>query len=176
MEDTQGWLKEKWWQLVSKERRHSWQWRWVLMTLRVRVSCSTLATQEALPLATQYHQCWKAWKGLQWASSTWLTVLPVLVELWTFPWSLLQCAVEKKKKIRRNYYRVTQICPASEKDTSASSVENYLDSTNFYWVATMYQGSIPGSGRSPGGGHSNPPPVFLPGESPWTEEPGRLQS
>ena len=21
-----------------------------------------------------------------------------------------------------------------------------------------------------------PPPVFLPGESPWTEEPGRLQS
>ena len=24
--------------------------------------------------------------------------------------------------------------------------------------------SIPGSGRSPGGGHSNPIPVFLPGE------------
>ena len=37
-------------------------------------------------------------------------------------------------------------------------------------------GSIPGLGRSPGGGHSNPLPVFLPGESPWTEEPGRLQS
>ena len=84
--------------------------------------------------------------------------------------------------------------------------------------------SIPGSGRSPGGGHGNPlqyswaslvtqlvknlpaiqetwvqtldqedplkkkkrkipwrskwlpTPVFLPGESPWTEEPGRLQS
>ena len=34
-------------------------------------------------------------------------------------------------------------------------------------------GSIPGLGRSPGGGHS---PVFLPGESPWTEEPGGLQS
>ena len=37
-------------------------------------------------------------------------------------------------------------------------------------------GSSPGLGRSPGGGHGNPTPVFLPGESPWTEEPGRLQS
>ena len=40
--------------------------------------------------------------------------------------------------------------------------------------------SIPGSGRSPKEGNSNPvfliSPVFLPGESPWTEEPGRLQS
>ena len=36
-------------------------------------------------------------------------------------------------------------------------------------------GLIPGLGRSPGGGHGYPP-VFLPGESPWTEEPGRLQS
>ena len=36
-------------------------------------------------------------------------------------------------------------------------------------------GSIPGLGRSPGGGHANPP-VFLPGESPWTEKPGGLQS
>ena len=36
-------------------------------------------------------------------------------------------------------------------------------------------GSIPGLGRSPGGGCGNPP-VFLPGEPPWTEEPGRLQS
>ena len=26
-------------------------------------------------------------------------------------------------------------------------------------------GLIPGSGRSPGGGHGNPTPVFLPGES-----------
>ena len=34
-------------------------------------------------------------------------------------------------------------------------------------------GLIPGLGRSPGGGHS---PVFLPGESPRTEEPGGLQS
>ena len=25
-------------------------------------------------------------------------------------------------------------------------------------------GLVPGSGRSPGGGNSNPPPVFLPGE------------
>ena len=37
-------------------------------------------------------------------------------------------------------------------------------------------GSIPGSGRSPGRGHRQPTPVFLPGEFPWTEEPGRLQS
>ena len=32
-------------------------------------------------------------------------------------------------------------------------------------------GSIPGLGRSP-----EPTPVFLPGQAPWTEEPGRLQS
>ena len=37
-------------------------------------------------------------------------------------------------------------------------------------------GSIPGLGRSPGGGHGNPLQVFLPGESPWTEEPGGLKS
>ena len=37
-------------------------------------------------------------------------------------------------------------------------------------------GSIPGLGRSPGGGRGNPTSVFLRGESPWTEEPGRLQS
>ena len=37
-------------------------------------------------------------------------------------------------------------------------------------------GLIPGLGRCPGGGHGNPPPVFLPGESLWAEEPGRLQS
>ena len=43
-------------------------------------------------------------------------------------------------------------------------------------------GSIPGSGRSPGEGnvnplqYSQPTPVFLPGESPWTEESGGLQS
>ena len=36
--------------------------------------------------------------------------------------------------------------------------------------------SIPGSGRSPGGGHGNPLQYFLLGESPWTEESGRLQS
>ena len=34
-------------------------------------------------------------------------------------------------------------------------------------------GSIPGSGRSPGGGNSNP--VFLPEKIPWTKEPGGLQ-
>ena len=30
-------------------------------------------------------------------------------------------------------------------------------------------GLIPALGRSPGGGHGNPP--FLPGDSPWTQEP-----
>ena len=34
-------------------------------------------------------------------------------------------------------------------------------------------GLIPGSGSSPRGGHGNP---LLPGESPWAEEPGGLQS
>ena len=33
-------------------------------------------------------------------------------------------------------------------------------------------GSIPGLGRSPA---RQPPPVFLLGESPWTEKPGDLQ-
>ena len=33
-------------------------------------------------------------------------------------------------------------------------------------------GWIPGLGKSTGGGQ--PTPVFLPGESPWTEEPGGL--
>ena len=33
-------------------------------------------------------------------------------------------------------------------------------------------GSIPGLGRSPGGGHRQLTPVFLPGISPWAEEPG----
>ena len=36
-------------------------------------------------------------------------------------------------------------------------------------------GSSPGSGRSPGGGHGNHSSI-LTGESPWTEEPGGLQS
>ena len=35
--------------------------------------------------------------------------------------------------------------------------------------------SIPGLRRSPRGGYGNPL-QFLPGESPWTEEAGRLQS
>ena len=37
-------------------------------------------------------------------------------------------------------------------------------------------GSIPGFGRSPGGEHGKPTPRFWSGESPWTEEPGGLQS
>ena len=36
-------------------------------------------------------------------------------------------------------------------------------------------GSIPGSGRSPGGGHGNPLHI-LAWRIPWTEEPGGLQS
>ena len=36
-------------------------------------------------------------------------------------------------------------------------------------------GSIPGSGRSPGGGHGKPLQLSS-GESPWTEEPDSLQS
>ena len=38
-------------------------------------------------------------------------------------------------------------------------------------------GSLPGWERSPGGGPGTPLQWgFLPGESPWTEEPGRQQS
>ena len=39
------------------------------------------------------------------------------------------------------------------------------------------KGSIPGSGISPGEGHGNPTPVFLPGKSHGQRsQPGRLQS
>ena len=37
-------------------------------------------------------------------------------------------------------------------------------------------GSITGSGRIPWKRAWQPTPVFLPGESPWTEKPGGLQS
>ena len=37
-------------------------------------------------------------------------------------------------------------------------------------------GSIPGLGRCPGGGHGNPSPASLPGDSPRTKESGGLQS
>ena len=37
-------------------------------------------------------------------------------------------------------------------------------------------GSVPGLGRSLGGGHGKSILVCMPGESPWTEEPGGLQS
>ena len=40
---------------------------------------------------------------------------------------------------------------------------------------TRDMGLIPGSGRSPGGGHGNPHSI-LASKIPWTEEPGRLQS
>ena len=37
-----------------------------------------------------------------------------------------------------------------------------------------YLDMILGLGRSPGGGYGNPLQYSLPGESPWTEELGRL--
>ena len=37
-------------------------------------------------------------------------------------------------------------------------------------------GSIPGLGRSPGGGNGNPLQFILAWRIPWTEEPGRLES
>ena len=37
-------------------------------------------------------------------------------------------------------------------------------------------GSIPGLGRSPGGGHGNPLQYSCLKNPPWTEEPGGLQS
>ena len=37
-------------------------------------------------------------------------------------------------------------------------------------------GSVPQLGRSPGGGAWQLTPIFLPGESPWTEKPGMLWS
>ena len=37
-------------------------------------------------------------------------------------------------------------------------------------------GSIPGLGRSPGGGHGNTLQYSCQENSPWTEEPGGLQS
>ena len=51
-------------------------------------------------------------------------------------------------------------------------------------LPSHYQGSIPGSGGFPGREEVQSlgqeegmaTPVFLPGESPWTEEPGGLQS
>lgn len=86
------------------------------------------------------------WNGLQWASSTWPTVLPVLAELWTCPWSLLQSAGEKKKKIRGNYCRAFSYSNIhsikKKKNPSASSVENDSDLTNFYWVSTIHQTCI----------------------------------
>ena len=36
-------------------------------------------------------------------------------------------------------------------------------------------GSIPGLGRSPGGGNGSPPPYSCPRKIPWTEKPGRRQ-
>ena len=40
---------------------------------------------------------------------------------------------------------------------------------------TRHAGSIPGSGRSPGGGNGNDSSI-LASEIPWTEKPGGLES
>ena len=41
---------------------------------------------------------------------------------------------------------------------------------------TENEGSIPRLGKIPGRRKWQPTPVFLPGESPWTKEPGGLLS
>ena len=58
-------------------------------------------------------------------------------------------------------------CPGWWASLVAQMVKNPLANTGD-------PGSVPGLGRSPGDGNGNPP--SLPGESPWTEESGRLQS
>ena len=71
----------------------------------------------------------------------------------------------KKKKRRCNIKLVTSSLVSPGGSDSKESTCNAGD-----------LGLIPGLGRSPGGGHGNPIPEFLPGESPWTEESGGLQS
>ena len=56
-------------------------------------------------------------------------------------------------------------------ETEASLVAQMVESTCNAGDLCL----IPRLGRSPGGGHGNHS-AFLPGEYPWTEEPGRLQS
>ena len=63
-----------------------------------------------------------------------------------------------------NKYRGSQVLALAVKNLSPSA-GNIRD-----------EGSIPGSGISPWRREWQPTPVFLPGESPWTEEPGGLWS
>ena len=53
-------------------------------------------------------------------------------------------------------------------------VKNPPATQKTYLEETYLEGSIPGSGRSPGEGNVNPLQYFCL-EIPWTEEPGGLQ-
>ena len=70
--------------------------------------------------------------------------------------------------------------------TLSHRVTTFYDNLVFLYFMYIYHvqsacnvgnlGSLPGLGRFPWRRAWQPTPVFLPGESPWTEEPGRLQS
>ena len=55
---------------------------------------------------------------------------------------------------------------------TSSLLVKYLPANNAGDVRDA--GSIPGLGRSPGGGHGNPLQFFFAWRILWTEEPGRL--
>ena len=91
--------------------------------------------------------------------------------------------ISNRISIGKRYSSQGQWCEQGEK--VGSSIKSRL------WVMEGFPGSsagkqsicnagdpssIPGLGRSPGGRQWQPTLVFLPGESAWTEEPGRLQS
>ena len=63
------------------------------------------------------------------------------------------------------------MCAYQWASQASSAVKNPLANAEF----TGDVGSIPGSGRSPGGGHGNPLQCSCL-EILWTEEPGGLQS
>ena len=58
---------------------------------------------------------------------------------------------------------------------SASQVAQWVKNPPAHAGNEGDEGSIPGSGRSPGGGHGNPSSI-LAWRIPWAEEPGGLQS
>ena len=63
----------------------------------------------------------------------------------------------------------------SMKQKQASQVATVVRNPSANAGDVRDKGSIPGSGRSPGGGHGNLL-SFLTWRIPWTEEPGELQS
>ena len=63
------------------------------------------------------------------------------------------------------------MCVCQQASQASSAVKNPLANAEF----TGHACSIPGSGRSPGGGHGNPVQYFCL-EILWTEEPGGMQS